>query len=295
MRDLRGANAIVTGASKGIGVYIAKTLAGRGVNLALAARSAEKLEETRRACEALGVKAIAIPADVSSLDDLRRLVDTARRELGPIDILVNNAGIELTASLVDQSFAQVDGIVRTNLSGPIWLTKLVLPEMIERRRGAVVQVSSLAGKSGEPYGAIYSATKAGLIGLTSALNMELDGTGVKCSAVCPGYVGEAGTWVTQGLKAPSMLKEVPAQKVSDAVMKAIGGAPLAYVTSGPIRPLLALGELWPGLNLWITRRLGVIKMMRAQAERLQAGDDRRSAASVATASGAHRDGGSHDG
>src|SRR3990172_6599622 len=183
MKDLRGANAIVTGASKGIGIYIAKTLAGRGVNIALAARSAERLEEARGASEAL-----------------------------------------------------------------------VLPAMIERGRVVLVQVSSLAGKSGEPYGAIYSATKAGLIALTSALNMELDGTGVRCGTVCPGYVGEAGMWVTQGLKAPAMLKEVPAQKVADAVMKAIGGAPLAYVTSGPIRPLLALGELWPGLNLWITRR-----------------------------------------
>jgi short-subunit dehydrogenase len=290
MKDLRGANAIVTGASRGIGPYIAKTLAARGVNLALAARSAEQLEETRRACETLGVRAIAVPTDVSSLDELRRLVDMARRELGPIDVLVNNAGIELTASLVDQSFAQVDAIVRTNLSGPTWLTKLVLPEMIERRRGVVVHVSSLAGKSGEPYGAVYSATKGALIAMSSALNMELDGTGVRCAAVCPGYVGEAGMWVTQGLDAPAMLKEVPAQKVADAVMKAIGGAPLSYVTSGPIRPLLALGELWPGLNLWITRRLGVIKMMRAQAERLQAGEDRRGRA----AGGAQSEGGSHD-
>jgi len=293
MKDLRGANAIVTGASRGIGPYIAKTLAARGVNVALAARSAEKLGETRRACETLGVRAIAVPTDVSSLDELRRLVDTARRDLGPIDILVNNAGIELTASLVDQSFAQIDAIVRTNLSGPTWLTKLVLPEMIERRRGVVVHVSSLAGKSGEPYGAVYSATKGALIAMSSALNMELEGTGVRCAAVCPGYVGEAGMWVTQGLDAPAMLKEVPAQKVADAVMKAIGGAPLAYVTSGPIRPLLALGELWPGLNLWITRRLGVIKMMRAQAERLQAGEDRRDRAAD-TAGVAQGEGGTHD-
>ncbi len=282
MKNLRGANAIVTGASKGIGVYIAKTLAGRGVNLALAARSADQLEDTRRACEALGVKATAVRVDVSSLAGLRALVEAARRDLGPIDILVNNAGIEITASLVDQSFTQVDDIIRTNLSGPIWLTKLVLPEMIERRRGAIVQVASLAGKSGEPYGAIYSASKAGLIGLINSLNMELDGTGVRASAVCPGYVGEAGMWVTQGLAAPPMLKEVPAQKVADAVMKAIAGATVVHVTSGPIRPLLALGELWPGMNLWITRRLGVTKMMREQAERLQAGADRWPASDAAT-------------
>lgn len=280
MKDLNGASAIVTGASRGLGIYIAKTLAGRGVNLALAARSAERLEETRRACETLGVRAVAVPVDVTSLDDLRRLTDTARRNLGPIDILVNNAGIELTASLVDHSFSQIDDIVRTNLSAPIWLTKLVLPDMIARRRGAVVQVSSLAGKAGEPYGAIYSATKAGLIGFIDSLNMELDRTGVRASAVCPGYVSEAGMWEAQGLTAPRMLKEVPPQKVADAVIKAIGGATLVPVTSGPIRPLLALAELMPGLNLWVARRLGVIEMMRAQAERLQAGADRRPAGDV---------------
>ena len=283
MKNLRGTNAIVTGASKGIGVYIAKTLAGAGVNVALAARSADRLEDTRRACEALGVKAIAVPVDVSSLPDLRALVEATRQDLGPIDILVNNAGIELTASLVDQSFAQVDDIIRTNLNGPVWLTKLVLPDMIARGRGAIVQVASLAGKSGEPYGAIYSASKAGLIGLINSLNMELDGSGVRASAVCPGYVGEAGMWVTQGLKAPPMLKEVPAQKVANAVMKAIGGATVVHVTSGPIRPLLALGELWPAMNLWVTRRLGVIKMMREQAERLQAGADRWPAGDTAAA------------
>jgi short-subunit dehydrogenase len=275
MKNLKGASAIVTGASRGLGTYIAQTLARRGVNLVLAARSAERLEETRRACEALGVKAIAVPIDVTSLDDLRRLTDTAHATLGPIDILVNNAGIELTASLVDHSFPQIDDIVRTNLSAPIWLTKLVLPDMIARRRGAVVQVSSLAGKAGEPYGAIYSATKAGLIGFTDSLNMELDGTGVRASAVCPGYVSQAGMWEVQGLTAPGMLKAVPPQKVADAVLKAIGGATLVPVTSGPIRPLLALSELMPGLNLWIARRLGVIEMMRGQAERLQAGADRR--------------------
>jgi uncharacterized protein len=281
MRDLSGASAIVTGASRGLGIYIAKTLAGRGVNVALAARSADRLEETRRACETLGVKAVAVPVDVTSLDDLRRLNDMARRNLGPIDILVNNAGIELTASLVDHSFSQIDDIVRTNLSAPIWLTKLVLPDMIARRRGAVVHVSSLAGKTGEPYGAIYSATKAGLIGFTDSLNMELDGSGVRASTVCPGYVSEAGMWHSQGLTAPRMLKAVPPQKVADAVIKAIGGATSVPVTSGPIRPLLALAELMPSLNLWVARRLGVIEMMRGQAERLHAGADRRPAGDVA--------------
>lgn len=274
MKDLRGANAIVTGASRGIGPYIARRLAGEGVSLALAARSADLLEETRRDCAALGARVLAVPTDVASLDALRRLVDTAEGELGGIDILVNNAGIEITATLVEHSFRQIDEIMRVNLSAPIWLTKLVLPGMLARRRGAVVQVSSLAAKAGEPFETIYSATKAGLVGFTQSLNMELDGTGVTASVVYPGYVGEAGMWTAQGLKAPALLKEVPPRKVADAVLKAVRGAPQVPVTSGPIRPLLALGELMPGLNRPLARRLGVIQMMRQQAERLRAGEDR---------------------
>jgi NAD(P)-dependent dehydrogenase (short-subunit alcohol dehydrogenase family) len=121
MKDIRGSHAIVTGASRGIGTYIAKTLAAQGVSLTLAARDAAKLDDTRGVCEALGVRAIAVPTDVTSREDLRELVETAGRELGPIDILVNNAGIEITKSLQDTSFDEIDAVVRTNLSAPVWL------------------------------------------------------------------------------------------------------------------------------------------------------------------------------
>jgi short chain dehydrogenase len=106
-----------TGASRGIGTYIAKTLAAHGVSLALSARDAAKLEDTQEACETLGARAIAVPTDVTSREDLRRLVETAGRELGPIDILVNNAGIEITKSLQDTPFDEIDAVVRTRLFG----------------------------------------------------------------------------------------------------------------------------------------------------------------------------------
>jgi short-subunit dehydrogenase len=202
MRDIRGSPAIVTGASRGVGTYIAKTLAAQGVSLALAARDAAKLEDTRGACEALGARAIAVPTDVTSREDLRRLVETVERELGPIDILVNNAGIEITKSLQGTSFDEIDAVVCTNLSAPVWLIKMVLPQMVERRRGAIVNVSSLAGKTCAPYNAIYSATKAGLIALSLSVDLELDGTGVTIGTVCPGFVSETGMWANTGEKAP---------------------------------------------------------------------------------------------
>ncbi len=265
MKNLNGQNAILTGASRGLGTYIARTMAGRGINLVLAARDAAKLEETRRACEALGVRAIAVTTDVGSPDDLQRLVETAEREFGTIDILVNNAGIEINASVNGHSIDQVDAILRTNLSAPIWLTKLVLPGMLARRRGAIVNISSLAGKSATPYDAIYSASKHGLNGFTSSLGIELDGTGVTAGVVCPGFVSDAGMWADTGQKAPRMMREVPPQRVADAVIKVIEGATEVLVAPGPIRPLFALAELFPGVTKFATKRLGVLDSMRNRA------------------------------
>lgn len=278
MKDFRGKNAIVTGASRGLGVYIAKALAKEGVNLALAARSAGPLEETRAACEALGVRAIAIPGDITSIDDQRHLVAEAERQLGSIDILVNNAGIEITDALEYLSVDQIDDVLRTNLNAPIWLTKFVLPSMRARRSGAIVNVSSLAGKSPVPYGTIYAASKAGLIGFTESLGSELEGSGIELSVVCPSFVSDAGMWAEQeakGAKAPRMVRPVSPEKVAAAVLKALRGSPEVLVASGPMRPLFMLFEALPGQKRAFIRRLGVRRVFRESAERQRQGHDRR--------------------
>jgi short-subunit dehydrogenase len=277
MKDLRGKNAIVTGASRGLGVHIAKTLAQQGVNVALAARSAEHLERTRVICAALSVKAVAIAADVTLPDDQRRLVATAEREFGSVDILVNNAGIEVVAAFKDISIEQIDDVIRTNLSAPIWLTKLVLPSMLARGSGAIVQVASLAGKAPVPYDSIYATTKAGLINFAESVQAELEGTGVTSSVVCPGFVSDAGMWADHaagGAKLPFTLGTVPPQKVANAVVKAIKGHPEVIVAAGPMRPLLALADISPRLRVGLARRLGLTKAMRAEADRLALGEDR---------------------
>jgi short-subunit dehydrogenase len=205
---------------------------------------------------------------VTSREDLRRLVETVERELGPIDILVNNAGIEITKSLQGTSFDEIDAVVCTNLSAPVWLIKMVSPQMVERRRGAIVNVSSLAGKTCAPYNA-YSATKAGLIALSLSVDLELDGTGVTIGTVCPGFVSETGMWANTGEKAPRMLREVSPQRCANAVLKVIAGSSSQeLVSSSPIRPLLALAELAPGLYKPILKRLGVLKAFRDRAMKL---------------------------
>lgn len=267
MKELRGSNAILTGASRGLGTYIAKALAARGANLTLAARSAEKLEETRRACESLGARVVCVPTDVTVREDLQRLVETAERELGPTDILVNNAGIETSATLSDHSFEQIDAEITTNLNAPIWLTRMVLPGMLARGKGAIVNMASIAGKGAAPYGTIYSATKHGLIGFSESLRLELDGSGVTVGVVCPGFVSDAGMWADGGGKAPISLKEVAPEKVAVAVLKAIEGAPELIVTSGPLRPLLALIAVAPSLQYPALKLMGVPKLLARQAAR----------------------------
>jgi short-subunit dehydrogenase len=267
MKNLRGANAILTGASRGLGVYIADALAAEGVNLVLAARSAAGLQDTLRAVEARGVRAIAVPCDVTSRDDLQRLIDTAERELGPIDILINNAGVEATGTLIELSFDEIDAVIRTNLSASIWLTKMVLPLMITRRRGAVVNVSSMAGKFGVAYESIYCASKHGLNGFTDSIRAELDGTGVTISAVCPTFVSGAGMWADAGAgKAPLLAREVSPQKVAAAVLKAVRGTPELLVTFGPIRPLVLLFELAPRLRTPVLKYMGVTRAWKRAAD-----------------------------
>ena len=185
--------------------------------------------------------------------------------------------IEITASVNGHSFEQVDDIVRTNLNAPIWLTKLVLPGMLARRRGAIVSVSSLAGKSATPYNAIYSATKHGLNGFASSLAIELDGTGVNAGVVCPGFVADAGMWADTGQKAPRMMREVSPQKVADGVVKAIEGAVEVLVAPGPIRPLFALAQLFPGMTKIATKRLGVLDAMRSRAHDVESAPERTAA------------------
>ena len=262
MKNLRGANAILTGASRGIGPYIAKTLAGEGVNLALAARDASRLEDTRAACAGIGVRAIAVATDVNQIDDLRGLINRAEQEYGSIDILVNNAGIEVPGLLTELTDEESENILDTNLRAPVRLTRMVLPGMLARGRGAIVHISSMAGKSGTPYNVMYSTTKFGLQGFSSSMQFELEGTGVHMGTVCPGFVADAGMWADRGEKAPRMVSAVPPQKVADAVLKVIRGSLEALVTPAPLRPLLALNEMFPGLQRPIVKRMGVAKAMR---------------------------------
>lgn len=259
--DLQQRKILLTGASRGIGAHLALALAQRGAELILTARDTAKLGEIAQACEAAGAKVAAVAADLARPEDRARLVDAA----GEPEILINNAGVEYTKRLLDQSDAEVAAQLELNLAVPIDLSRRLLPTMLERGRGTIVNVSSMSGKGATPYNSVYAATKYALVGWSSSLRIELLGSGVHVGVVCPGFVAE-GMWGRTGLRAPLAMREVSPAKVVKAVVKVIGGAGEVLVTSGPIRPILALRELFPSLEARALRSMGILRTLEQRAE-----------------------------
>lgn len=259
--ELHQRKVLLTGASRGIGADIARALAERGAQLCLTARDIDKLREVAAACEGAGAQVRCIAADLGRGDERARLI----AEVGVPDILINNAGVEYTKALVDQSDAEVGAQLELNLAAPIDLTRRILPAMLARKSGIIVNVSSMSGKSATPYNSIYAATKHGLNGWSASLRIELLGTGVHVGVVCPSFVA-AGMWGRTGLRAPLALREVSSAKVVAGVMKVLGGAGEVLVTPGPIRPMLALRELLPGLEVPLMRSMGILRTLAQRAE-----------------------------
>ncbi len=259
--ELRGRTALITGASRGIGVTLARRLAKEGMNLVLSARDEAKLAGVKAECEALGARVVVVACDVQSADDRARLLERA----GEVDALVNNAGIEVTVRATDQTEADVRGQIETNLVAPIELTRRVLPGMLARGRGAIAMISSMSGKSATPYNSIYAATKFGLNGFTSSLTIELEGTGVHAGVVCPSFISGAGMWASTGVRAPAMLREVTPEQVADGLVAVLRGSSEELVTPGPIRPLLAFRELAPSLASRIMKSMGILDVLEQRA------------------------------
>jgi short-subunit dehydrogenase len=204
--------AIVTGASSGIGAATARELARRGTTLILAARRVDKLEAQAQAIREAGGEAIAVPTDVSDANQVTQLAERAMATFGRIDVLVNNAGAGWSRPLASSPRDEVIGLLEANLLGAIVLTRAVLPDMLERRRGAVISVGSLSGRVAmEP---LYSASKYGLRGFSLALRRQLAGSGVSVSLVSP---GNTDTAMTTHVRAAMPKPELVATTIADLV------------------------------------------------------------------------------
>jgi NAD(P)-dependent dehydrogenase (short-subunit alcohol dehydrogenase family) len=179
-----GSVAVVTGGGRGIGAAVARALAGEGATVVVAARTMDRIVEIAKAVEDGGGRARAVRCDVTDPASVRELAKAA----GPVDILVNNAGVAHSAPLLKITLDDWKRVLAVNATGTFLCTQAFVGGMLERQRGAIVNVASVAGLAGARYIAAYAAAKHAVIGFTHSVAAELEGTGVVCNAVCPGYV-----------------------------------------------------------------------------------------------------------
>lgn len=270
MDGLRGSTALVTGASGGIGGQIVRRLAQEGVKLAISGRRLDALQRLSEEIARGGGTCVAVPADLGDAEQRRGLLAEVERSLRPIDVLVNNAGAESIGAFTAYSEQELTELIDVNLTAPMLLTRAALPGMLQRGKGHVVFISSVAGKFGPAYNEPYAASKAGLIGLTQSLRAEYAGSPVGFSVVCPGFTRGEGMYqrmADEGHTSNRLIGETSIEKVADAVVKAIRKDVGEIVESGaPIRPLLALAQVAPGLVERVAPRFGATGIFQRAAE-----------------------------
>ena len=255
--DLTGQTALVTGASGGLGRAIARALHGQGAEVLLSGRRVDALEE--QAAE-LGERARVLPADLSKGDEVDALAERA----GAVDVLVANAGLGGAGVLTDYTREELERVLDVNLRAAVHLTHALLPGMLERGRGHLVYISSIAGKTPTVGASLYSATKFGLRGFALALHEDLRGSGVGVTAVYPGFIAEAGLWGDTGLK---LRRGTGRLRTPDEV----GAAVLRGIASG--RPEIDVAPLVQRSGGWLTGfapRLVAASMRLAGGEKLSA-------------------------
>ena len=201
--------AIVTGASSGIGLAVARMLGERGHAVTLVARRPEKLDEAYEQLRDEGLEVQRVPADVGDEADVIRAVAAHRDAYGRLDVLMNNAGVGIGSPIAELSTKRMDVQLATNLRAiPLFYREslaMLTAAGAEHRNALVVNTASIAGKKGQPWLSVYSATKFGVVGFTQAMNQELNGLGIKSTALCPGFVDTPMTDFVKG--------EVPAEEM----------------------------------------------------------------------------------
>jgi len=231
-QGIAGQVALVTGASRGIGLAIARRLGRMGARVAICARNAAKLDRAAEELRHTGVETLAVTADVTCTADVAALVERTQTTLGPIDLLVNNAGIGIFGPAHELREADWDAVLDTNLKAVFLISKAVVPEMIRRRRGYIINIGSLAGKNAFAGGGIYCASKWGLLGLTYCMAEDLRSHGIRVSAICPGTVHTE--FSPHAGKQPS--KMLQPDDIAHAVEALVTQAPGSFISEVLIRP-----------------------------------------------------------
>lgn len=252
MHLLHGKVALITGGSSGIGRATALRLASFGVRVAVAARTAQALNEVVEQAKALGVEALAVPTDVTDIEQCRRAVETTVGRFGCLDVLLCSAGVSMRGMFAEAEPAALEHVMRVNFYGALYPTYFALPH-VKQSRGSLVAVSSLTGKRGTPSYAMYGASKFALRGLYDSLRLELRDDGVHVGVVSPGFVdtplrervldGSGRPWP----RPPQPPFRVwPLEKCVDRVVRLLVKRKSQALLPAFVGPLLALDELTGG-------------------------------------------------
>ena len=225
--------ALVTGASRGIGRAIAVRLARLGASVAICARNRADLQRNADELRRHGVRALPIVADVTRADEVQQMVEQTYNQLGEVEILVNNAGIGIFGPFHERSEADWDAVLDTNLKAVFLASRAVAPRMMRLGRGHIINISSLASKSAFADGAIYCASKWGLMGLTACMAEDLRAHGVRVSVVCPGSV--ATEFSAHAGRNPATLLQP--EDVAHAVAMLVTQSPNSFISEVDVRPL----------------------------------------------------------
>lgn len=263
MTQIAGKRVLLTGGSRGLGPVIAAALASKGAHIALAARSEKDLRKVEQSLVEYKVNTFTKSVDLSQAHERRELVSTVQEKFGAIDILVNNAGLETEGAFLSLPWEEIRKTIEVNMIAPMELTYLVLPPMLERKVGHIVNIASIAAKCGGPYAATYDGTKAGLAEWSQGLRLELYSTGVNFSTIYPGYVTEVGMFSRFGLTPPRVVGSCTPAQVAISVVNAIEKNIVeTIVNSTPQRYFYALKELFPSLGDWLMRKIGIVDFQR---------------------------------
>ena len=273
MKDLTGHTALVTGAGGGLGGAIARALAAEGVHLVLSDLPSADLTERAEQLRATGVQVECVAADLAVTAEAAALVGKAESALAPIDILVNNAGTEFVGSFAQRTPHNLELQASVNLLAPMLLTHAVLPGMIERGRGNVVSISSVAGKFALPYDPGYCATKYGIAAFMRSLSIEYGSSPVAFSSIHPGAIRDAGMGTSLFANAPAIVERLMTrspEQVGAAVVKAVRDDRVEVLVSAqPVRFPALLNAVAP------EAAVRSMRMLKPLSGRLLAGFNRR--------------------
>jgi 3-oxoacyl-[acyl-carrier protein] reductase len=254
-----GAVAVVTGGSRGIGREVAKQAAQKGARVGLVARNVDDLNAE---LTEIGGRGAVATADVADQAQTEQAMARLAAELGPVDILVNNAGIGSYGRVSDLPVEEFERVMRVNYFSCVYATKAVLPSMLERRRGHIVNVASIAGRIGPPMEAAYAASKFAMVGFTESLAFEVAPHGIGVSMVNPGPV-QTEFFDTRGhAYEGSYPRPVPAKRVADSVIEVVESNGLERVIPRALRPAVVFRHMAPPIY-----RRGTARVMAKQLEK----------------------------